>query len=108
MEKSLSSENFVFGDAASRVSTGVPLTLRHLLPGAGLLSSPARHLSSVPADHRHRTEADAAPGELAQTQLPSLILAARPRRHPIATEFAREGGSLDSDSDQIQALFRTA
>src|SRR4030081_721328 len=102
MEKSLSSENFVFGDAASRVSTGVPLTLRHLLPGAGLLSSPARHLSSVPADHRHRTEADAARGHLAEAHPPSLILAARPRYQPRATEFAPEGGSLDSDSDQIR------
>src|ERR1700730_6190242 len=112
MVKSLSSENFVLGGRRR----GKPrlyrkaerLTLRHLHRGAWLQPVPARHLSSVPTDHRHRSEAHAARGHSAEARPRSLTLAAPPRHRPRATKFAPEAGSLGSDSDRIRALSRTA
>src|SRR5882762_8266346 len=67
--------------AASLQESGAA-TLRHLLSGAWLQPVPSRHLSFVPTDHRHRSEADAARGHSVEAQPPSLTLAALPRSHP--------------------------
>src|SRR5260370_41069976 len=97
MEKSLSSENFVIVGRGGRrgkprhYRRAVRLTLRRLLRDAWLQPVPARHLSSVLSDHRHPSEAHAAREHSAEAQPLSLTLAAPPRHHPRATEFAPEG-----------------